>query len=64
MQCLFLYLAQEAKLDHMPFGKDPCGKGILFCFLQVLFLEEWRMITARIYTYIFKSNSLNYTSAE
>lgn len=59
MQCSFLYLAQVAKLDHMLSGKDTCGKGSLFCFLLLLFLQEWRMITARIYTYIFKFNTLN-----
>lgn len=64
MRCLFLYLAQVAKVDHMPFGKDTGGKGILVCFLPVLFLQEWRMITARIYTYIFNFNTLNSTSTE
>lgn len=59
MQCSSLYLAQVAKLDHIPIEKDTRGKGILFCFLPILFLQEWWMITARICTYVFKFNTLN-----
>lgn len=56
IQCLFLYLTQIAKLDHIPFGKDTRGKGILFCFVPVLSLQEWWMITARTYTYTCSSS--------
>jgi len=46
-QCSCLHSAQVASVVHVPFGKE-----ILACFLPVLFLQEWRMISARIYIYL------------
>lgn len=52
-QFSFLYSAQVAKVFHMPFGKYTLGKEILVSNLPVLFLQEWRMIAARMCVYVY-----------